>query len=84
MKKVSILLIILVVALALGCVGPKQSDTDAGIKSVSPGVDTPVPAQGTDELDEFGLEDDLLEIDSLLSDSELDISLSEVNNDLFT
>lgn len=94
MKNGYILLIILVAALAIGCVDSKQTDTDSTIEPDSTNVDTasqtihptppPSSLQDNSELDEFGFDDDLSDIDSLLSDSELDISLSEVNDDLFT
>lgn len=68
--KVYILLVLVLAALAIGCVGKKPSES-----ATLP--ETPIPLDSE-------LENDLAQIDSLLNDSSMDISLSEVNADAFT
>ncbi|MCZ7398405.1 MAG: hypothetical protein O8C62_01780 [Candidatus Methanoperedens sp.] len=73
MKSVYILLLVLVIAsLTSGCVGKNAPETKA---PVTPVQTTASPAQGTDD---FGTESDITAIDSLVNDSNLDISLSDV------
>lgn len=67
--KAYILLVLVLAALAIGCVGKKPQE--------SPLPETPIPLDSE-------LENDLAQIDSLLNDSSMDISLSEVNADAFT
>jgi PBP1b-binding outer membrane lipoprotein LpoB len=84
MKGVYILLLVLVIAsLTLGCVGKNAPETKASVTPVqttaSPAqtdaLPAGTPAQGTDD---FGTESDITAIDSLVNDSNLDISLSDV------
>ncbi|MFZ3059047.1 MAG: hypothetical protein WA102_04830 [Candidatus Methanoperedens sp.] len=83
MKSVYILLLALVIAsLTLGCVGKNAPETKAPVipaQTVSQ-APTPVPSAWTpaQSTDEFGTESDITAIDSLVNDSNLDISLSEV------
>ncbi len=94
MKSVYILLVLVVAASALGCVGKKAPESTyvypaqtpvspettvspaqtpvSPETTVSPGA-TPTPA-----VDEFGTDADITAIDSLVNDSSMDISLSEV------
>ncbi len=80
MKGVYILLLALVIAsLTLGCVGKNAPETKAPVTPVqttaSPAQTAVPPVQGTDD---FGTESDITAIDSLVNDSNLDISLSDV------
>jgi hypothetical protein len=76
MKSVYILLLMLVVAASvLGCVGKKPSETapvSPAQTTVSP-AGTPAPSTS----DEFGTESDINAIDSLVNDSSMDIPLSD-------
>jgi len=74
--KVYLLLLLVITAFALGCVGKKPSE----IIPVS--TETPVPSELT-ENEASGIENDLAQMDSLFNDS-IEISLSEVNADAFT
>ncbi len=83
MKGVYILLLALVVvSLTLGCVGKKAPDTKASVTPVQTvsQAQTPVPPAGTPAqgTDEFGTESDITAMDSLVNDSNLDISLSDI------
>ncbi len=78
MKSVYILLVLILVASALGCVGKKPSEVTT---TPATPVATPVQATGTPTPsgDEFGTEGDISAIDSLVNDSSMDIPLSEAN-----
>ncbi len=79
MKWIYILIVLVVAASALGCVGKKPAEAP-----VSP-AGTPAPVQATPAAtpvptsaeDLFGTESDITAIDSLVNDSGMDISLSE-------
>lgn len=79
MKIVHILIVLVIAALTLGCIGNKQAETkSAGITVqpaqtiASPGT-TAVP--GVD--DPFGTDLDVAALDSMLADSTMDISLMD-------
>ncbi len=89
MKIVYLLIVVLLVAgLTLGCVGKKAPESRAPATPMQTAVSptetpvstlTPVSPAGTptpSSVDEFGTESDLTAIDSLVNDSNLDISLS--------
>lgn len=89
MKSVYILMVVILVAgLTLGCVGKKAPESGVTATpmqtTVSPAetpvsTQTPVSPAGTpapSSIDEFGTESDLSDIDSLVNDSSMDISLS--------
>ncbi|MCX9024876.1 MAG: hypothetical protein OIN85_02130 [Candidatus Methanoperedens sp.] len=88
MKIVHILLVLILAASALGCVGNKPSEvtptpTTPATQvetSVSP-TETPVSAAATTtpSNDQFGTQSDLSTIDSLVNDSSMDIPLYDVN-----
>jgi hypothetical protein len=85
MKIVHILLMLIIAASALGCVGKKPSEvTTTGIPaetSASPtetsvsGVANPTPSGNAD----IGTQSDINTIDSGVNDSSMDISLSDAN-----
>lgn len=75
--KVYLLLLLVVTALALGCVDKKPSET------IPVSTETPLPPELTDN-EASGIENDLAQMDSLFNDSSLEISLSEVSADAFT
>ena len=93
MKIVHVLLVLILAASALGCVGNKPSgvtptpttqtpatqvETSAS-STVSP-TETPVSAAATPSgNDQFGTQSDLSTIDSLVNDSSMDIPLYDVN-----
>jgi len=84
MKTIYILVVVVVVALTLGCVGNKQDETSTKTQ-IPPGGTTPevtstaiasqapAPANGEDL---FGTESDMAALDSILNDSSLDTTLS--------
>ncbi len=80
MKSIYILLLLITAAVALGCVGKNPSEvtsTQAGT-SVSP-TETPASAIATPApsgSDDFGTQSDINSMDSLVNDSNMDISLS--------
>jgi hypothetical protein len=94
MKIVYILLVLILAASALGCVGNKPSEvtptpttqtpaTQAPATlvetSISP-TETPVSAAATPSgSDQFGTQSDISTIDSLVNDSSMDIPLYDVN-----
>ena len=90
MKSVYILLVLVLAASALGCVGKKQAETKAPVSPAEtslPPTKTPVsPAQtpvspavtpAPTGNDEFGTEGDITAIDALVNDSSMDIPLSD-------
>lgn len=81
MKSVYILLVLILAASALGCVGKKPSEvTTTPATPVATPVQTAVSPAGTPAAsgnDEFGTEGDISAIDSLVNDSSLDIPLSD-------
>lgn len=82
MKSVYILLLALVIAsLTSGCVGKNAPETKAPpVQATVPPAQTTVPPAGTPAqgTDDFGTESDITAIDSMVNDSNLDISLSDV------
>ena len=82
MKTIYILVVVVVVALTLGCVGNKQDETSTKTQ-IQPAETTPevtstaissqAPANGEDL---FGTESDMAALDSILNDSSLDTTLS--------
>ncbi|MGB8217608.1 MAG: hypothetical protein WCE94_09950 [Candidatus Methanoperedens sp.] len=89
MKIVLVLLVLILAASSLGCVGNKpaevtptptaQTPATQVETSVSP-AGTPVPASATPSgNDQFGTQSDLNTIDSLVNDSSMDIPLYDVN-----
>jgi len=88
MRKIFIIILLVLAALALGCVGNKQEGASTKIPvpppqttQVSPAettqvtspVTTPAPTIGEDL---FGTEEDVAAIDAMLGDADLDASLS--------
>ncbi|VVB88416.1 Uncharacterised protein [uncultured archaeon] len=87
MRSIYILIMLVVAASALGCVGNKQAGTSTqapispGQTSVSP-AETPAsvgsaPSGSANQNDLFGTESDLTSVDSLVNDSNMDIPLSD-------
>jgi hypothetical protein len=85
MKAIYILIVLVVAASALGCVGNKQTSisTKATVSPAETSVSTAgttVSSTGTTvapEDDQFGTENDLATMDSLVADSNTDISFSD-------
>lgn len=69
MKWTYILAILLITASVLGCIGQKKEDSGAT-------PPPPTPAQSTNDV--FGTETEANQLDSMLNDTTLDISLSDV------
>jgi hypothetical protein len=90
MKIVYVLLLLILAASALGCVGNKSSEVTPAPTTQAPGTgetstsstvspaETPVSAAATPP-DQFGTQSDLSTIDSLVNDSSMDIPLFDVN-----
>ena len=82
MKRQYILIVLVVVAFTLGCVGNKQEGAKTQVPPASPvGTSPQVAPQGatpaiTNGEDLFGTESDIAAMDSMLNDSLLDTSLS--------
>ncbi|HLB70183.1 MAG: hypothetical protein OIN88_08095 [Candidatus Methanoperedens sp.] len=81
MKSVYIILVLVVAALALGCVGKQgESPTVSPVGTTISPVETTVspggtPATSTGE-DVFGVDEDIQNLDAMLNDASLDTSLS--------
>ena len=78
--KAYLLLVLVVAALALGCVSQKQGDSTKAPVSTA---EKPV-SSGMAENEPLEIENDLVQMDSMFNDSVMDISFSEVNADAFT
>ncbi len=87
MKIVYILLVLVVAAAALGCIGKKGAEPSTKAP-VSPAQTSAPPASSSPDAvtdsDLSGMDNDFQQLDSLYNESSLDISLSEVNADAFT
>lgn len=87
MKAVYLVLIIVLVAASLGCVGKRgqepltSAQTTPAATAPSPTAQPPGIVSGTEVLDTGN---DLTTMDTMFNDSSLDISFSEVNADTFT
>lgn len=91
MKIVYIMLVFILAASALGCVGNKPSEVTPTQTTQTPATqvetsisptETPVSAAATTTPqgnDQFGTQSDLSTIDSLVNDSSMDIPLYDVN-----
>jgi hypothetical protein len=94
MKIVYILMMLILAASALGCVGNKQAEVTPTTTTQAPGTEetptsstvspaeTPVSAVATTTPpvnDQFGTQSDLSTIDLLVNDSSMDIPLFDVN-----
>jgi len=76
MKLKYILIVLVIAALTLGCIGNKQSEPSTSAP-VAP-VDTSVsPATSSAIDDPFGTDLDVANLDAMLADSSMDISLTE-------
>ncbi len=80
MRKIYIIILLVLAALALGCVGNKQDGASTKIPAspaqtnqVTSPATTPAPTIGEDL---FGTEKDVAAIDAMLGDANLDASLS--------
>jgi hypothetical protein len=75
MKLVYILIVLVVAASTLGCIGNKQAEPTGG--AVPAQIASPAVA-GTPGIDDpFGTEVDVAALDSMLADSNMNISLSD-------
>lgn len=94
MKTIYILIMLVIAATALGCIGNKQAQTStqtsvspeqtsispaepAGTSAPSESVDSAPATSGSTSDDLFGTDSDLNSVDSLVSDSNVDITLSD-------
>lgn len=87
MKMVYILLVLVVAAAILGCVGKKGAEPST--RAPVPPVQTSVPpttssSSAVTDSDLSGMDSDIQQLDSLTNESSTDISLSEVNASTFT
>lgn len=91
MKIVHILLVLILAASALGCVGNKPSEVTPAPTTQAPGTQVETSASSTETPvsaaaattpsvnDEFATQSDISTIDSLINDSSMDIPLYDVN-----
>ena len=91
MKIVYIVLVLILAASALGCVGNKQSEVTPTPTTQAPGTQVETSTSSTvspagtsvsatpSANDQFGTQSDLSTIDSLVNDSSMDIPLYDVN-----
>ena len=78
MKLIYILILLVVAASTLGCIGNKQSEPSTNVPA-SP-VETSISPAATivpDSEDPFGTDTDVAALDSMLADSTMDISLMD-------
>jgi hypothetical protein len=78
MKLVYILIVLVVAASTLGCIGNKQSEHSTGVPAAP--VDTSVSPAATNAPvsdDPFGTDMDVAALDSMLADSSMNISLMD-------
>ena len=73
MKLIYILIVLVVAALTLGCIGNKPAEPSTSAP-VAP-VETPATSSAID--DPFGTDPDVAALDAMLADSSMDISLTE-------
>jgi hypothetical protein len=78
MKLVYILIVLVVAALTLGCIGnkPAEPSTSAPVAPVETSVSTAATTALASE-DPFGTDVDVAALDSMLADSSMDISLMD-------
>jgi hypothetical protein len=82
MKAVYILLVIVLTAAALGCVGKKGPETSTKAPVVP--APTSQPSNTVSEGEVLDTNNDLTNMDAMFDESNLDISFSEVSADTFT
>ncbi len=77
MKLVYILIVLVVVALTLGCIGNKPAEPSTSVPAAP--VETSVSPVATSSAidDPFGTDLDVAALDSMLADSSMDISLMD-------
>ena len=75
MKLKYILIVLVIAALTLGCIGNKQGETSTSAP-VAP-VDTFVSPTSSAIDDPFGTDLDVASLDAMLADSSMDISLTD-------
>jgi hypothetical protein len=79
MKWAYVLIALVVAASALGCVGQKKTDTVTTTKVPgTPATTTQPLPNGNTGNDVFGTETTATQLDSMLNDTSLDISLSDI------
>jgi len=74
MKLKYILIVLVIAALTLGCIGNKQSEPSTGAP-VAPVDTSPATSSAID--DPFGTDPDVAALDAMLADSSMDISLTD-------
>lgn len=77
MKLIYILIVLVVTALTLGCIGNKQGEpsTSAPVAPVETSVSPATTSSAID--DPFGTDLDVASLEAMLADSSMDISLTE-------
>ncbi len=76
MKIIHILIVLVIAALTLGCIGNQKAETKSVGTTVQPAQTTVSPTvPGVD--DPFGTDVDVATLDSMLADSTMDISLMD-------
>ena len=78
MKLVYILIVLVVAAVAMGCIGNKQAEPKSTGAAVTPAQTVSPVVAGTPGIDDpFGTDVDVADLDSMLADSSMDISLMD-------
>ncbi len=86
MKAAYILLLLVVAASVLGCVDKKGPDSSSKVpvsNTPAPPSENPATSNPIAENDEFGLDNDLAQIDPMVNELEMDISFSEISANAF-
>ncbi len=85
MKAAYILLLLVVAASVLGCVDKKGPDSSSKVpvSNIPAPSENPVTSNPIAENDEFGLDNDLAQIDPMVNELEMDISFSEISANAF-
>ena len=86
MNAAYILLLLVVAASVLGCVDKKGPDPSSKVpvsNTPAPPSENPATSNPIAENDEFGLDNDLAQIDPMVNELEMDISFSEISANAF-
>lgn len=78
-KVVCILLVLVIAASALGCIGQKKDGASTKTPLSSPAATSIASTNGIAESDLTMNESDIAQLDSMMSDMSMDISLSDIN-----
>ena len=83
MKAVYILLVLMVAALALGCLDKKAPESSVKAPASAEQPSAPSNSNTIPDIEQSGMDNDLAQMDSMFNESAMDISFSEINADTF-